>query len=146
MVLRKWLAVNAGIAMMVMLWIAPVSAGRMVIRGVITNWHRVKDKVSEKAYFQLVKVQKKMKGSTNREGLMALDSNLPQIPVRSWGRFMADITKVPPGEYLIALQRGLSSTPILVKDGKPLIIKIPGDFPLNVGRVELEISFPGQGR
>jgi hypothetical protein len=125
--------------MVIMLALAPVRAGKMIITGVITNWYQAKDKVSDKAYFQLVKKQHKLSSNTDREGLAAINSNLPKIPVRSSGGFRADLTKVPPGEYFIALQRGHSSTPILVKDGKPLIFKIPGDFPLKLGKVQLEM-------
>jgi hypothetical protein len=139
LVLKKWLAVGMVIAVVVMWGKGPVSAGEVVITGMVTNWYQVKNKVSDKAYFQVVKKQEKLTSKTDKEGLAALDSNLPKIPVRSSGGFRANLSKVPPGEYFIALQRGLSSTPILVKDGNPLIFKIPGDFPLNLGNVTLEM-------
>ena len=137
--MRKALVVSVAVAVAVILGQAPVRGGEVAITGLITNWYQVKDKVSEKAYFQLVKKQHKLVGNTDKEGLAAFDSNLPRIPVRNSGGFRVNLSKVPPGEYFIALQRGLASTPILVKDGNPLIIKIPGNFPLNVGSVQLEM-------
>jgi hypothetical protein len=139
LVLKKWLAVGVVIAVVVLWGKGPVNAGEVVITGMVTNWYQVKNKVSDKAYFQVVKKQEKLTSKTDKEGLAALDSNLPKIPIRNSGGFRANLSKVPPGEYFIALQRGLSSTPILVKDGKPLIFKIPGDFPLNLGNVKLEM-------
>ncbi len=137
--LKVWLSAGVGLTVMVMLSQAPVSAGEAVVTGVITNWHQVKGKVSEKAYFQPVQKQEKLTGRTDKEGLATLDSDLPKLTVRSSGGFRVDLAKAPPGNYFIALQRGFSSTPILVKDGNPLIIKIPGEFPLNVGNVKLEM-------
>lgn len=138
-VLRKWLAGSLAIAVMAMLAQAPVKAGEVVVTGLITNWHQVKDKVPEKAYFQVVKKEHQLKGNTDKEGLAAFDSNLPRVAVRNSGGFQVNLSKVPPGEYFIALQRGYASAPILVKNGNPLIFKIPGDFPLNVGNVKLEL-------
>lgn len=117
----------------------PVKAGGASLTGVITNWYQVKDRVSGKAYFQLVKKQEQLKSNTDKDGLAAIDSNLPQVAVRSTGGFRVNLGKMPPGEYFIALQRGLASAPILVKNGSPLIIKIPGEFPLDVGNVKLEM-------
>jgi hypothetical protein len=139
MVLRKWLAVGVGLAVAVMLGQAPAWAGGGSITGVITNWYQVKDKISGKAYFQLVKKEEKLSASTDKEGLQALKSEFPRIPVRNTGGFQVTVDKLPPGEYIIALQRGMASTPILVKNGRPLVIKIPGNFPLNVGNVKLEM-------
>ena len=137
--MRKWLAVGVGLAVAVMLGQAPARAEGGSITGVITNWYQVKDKISEKAYFQLIKKEEKLSASTDKEGLQALKSEFPRIPVRHSGGFRVHVDKLPPGEYIIALQRGMASTPILVKNGRPLIIKMPGDFPLNVGRVKLEM-------
>lgn len=137
--MRQGLTLGAMLAAVVLWGYAPLSAGGVVIKGVITNWGQVKGKVSAQAYFQLVKVQEKMAGTTNSEGLAALESKLPEVPVDRWGKFKAHLAELPPGEYIIALQRGLASAPILVKDGKPVIIKVPGKFPLDVGKVKLEI-------
>lgn len=139
MVLRKWFALGVLLALLVMLGQEPARAGEVVISGMVTNWYQVKNKVSDKAYFQVVKKQEKLTSRADKEGLMVLDSNLPTINVRSSGGFRENLATLPPGEYFIALQRGLSSTPILIKDGNPLIFKVPGEFPLNVGNVKLEM-------
>jgi hypothetical protein len=109
------------------------------VTGVISNWYQVKSKISDKAYFQVVKKEEQLKSSTNQEGLAAIVSNLPQVTIRSTGGFQVNLANLPPGDYFIALQRGMASPPILVKDGSPLLIKIPGKFPLNVGNVKLEM-------
>lgn len=137
--MRKWLAVGVGLAVAVMLSQAPARAGGGSVTGVITNWYQVKGKISEKAYFQLVKKEEKLSASTDKEGLQALKSEYPRLNVRTTGGFQVTVDKLPPGEYIIALQRGMASTPILVKDGRPLVVKIPGDFPLNFGKVKLEM-------
>jgi len=138
-VLRTWFALGVGMALAVTLGAAPAMAGGGSITGVITNWYQVKDKVSSKAYFQLVKKDHKLASNTDKEGMAAITSNLPKIDVRTSGGFQVSTANLPPGEYFIALQRGLASAPIVVKDGSPLIIKIPGNFPLNVGNVKLEM-------
>jgi hypothetical protein len=126
-------------ALAVMMAAAPGWAGGGRLTGVIDNWYRVKNKVSAKAYFQFVKKQEKLASNSDQEGLAALVSALPRVEVRSSGGFQADVADLPPGEYFIALQRGLASAPIVVKDGKPLLIKVPGKFPMNVGNVKLEM-------
>ena len=115
------------------------AAGGGTVTGVITNWYQVKGKVSDKAYFQLVKNVHMKSANTDKDGLSALKSDLPQVAVRSTGGFQVSLDQVPDGEYFIALQRGLSSVPILVKNGRPVLIKVPGKFPLNVGNVKLEM-------
>lgn len=137
--MRTWFAAGVVIALVVMLGQEPVRAGEVVISGMVTNWYQVKNKVSDKAYFQVVKKQEKLTSRADKDGLMVLDSNLPTINIRSSGGFRENLANLPPGEYFIALQRGLSSTPILIKDGNPLIFKVPGEFPLNVGNVKLEM-------
>lgn len=125
---------------MVILWArAPLRAGDVVISGLITNWYQLKGKVPEKAYFQLVKKQHQLKMDADRAGLAAFASDLPKIPIRNSGGFRVNLGKVPPGEYFIALQRAFASAPIVVKDGNPLLFKVPGRFPLNVGNVKLEL-------
>jgi len=123
-------------ALVVMMAQAPAWPGDVVVSGVITNWYQVKDKVPEDAYFQLIKKQPQLKGNTNRAGLAAFESDLPRI---------VNLGEVPPGEYFIALQRGFAAAPIVVRDDNPLIFKVPGDFPLNVGNVKLELPL-GQER
>jgi hypothetical protein len=137
--LGKWLALVAALAVALMLGQAPAMAGEGSVTGLITNWYQVKGKVSGKAYFQVVENVHMKSASTDKEGLEALKSDLPRVTVRNSGGFQVNLDKVRPGEYFIALQRGFSTTPILVKDGKPLLIKVPGTFPLNVGNVKLEL-------
>jgi hypothetical protein len=138
--LRQRLAVVMGLAMALMLSRGPAgAAGGGTVTGVISNWHQVKGKVSDKSYFQLVKNVHMKSASTDKDGLQALKSDLPQVSVRNTGGFQVNLDSVPPGEYFIALQRGLPTTPILLKDGKPLLIRVPGKFPLNVGNVKLEM-------
>jgi hypothetical protein len=139
MELRTWLAVGVGLALAVMLGQGPARAGGGSVTGVITNWYQVKSKIAGKAYFQLVKKEHQLKAGVDKQGLAALVSDLPRVNVRSTGGFQVNLDKVPNGEYFIALQRGLDSAPILVKDGSPVIIKVPGKFPLNVGNVKLEM-------
>ncbi len=137
--LRTWIVLVVGVAVAVMSGAAPALAGGGSVTGVITNWYQVKDKVSGKAYFQFVKKEHQLASNTDKDGTAAITSNLPKIDVRSSGGFQANAVSLPPGEYFIALQRGLASAPIVVKDGSPLIIKVPGQFPLNVGNVKLEM-------
>lgn len=130
---------GVGLALVIMWARVPVNAGDVVLSGLITNWYQLKGKVPEKAYFQLVKKQHQLKGDTDRAGLAAFASDLPKIPIRNSGGFRINLGKVPPGEYFIALQRAFASAPIVVKDGNPLLFKVPGRFPLNVGNVKLEL-------
>jgi hypothetical protein len=142
--LRKWGVLWVAGAAWLALAATPALAGGGSVSGVVTNWYQVKDKVSPKAFFQFVKKEEKLASGTDKEGLGAITSNLPQIVVRSSGGFQANAAGLPPGDYFIALQRGLPSAPIVVKDGSPLIIKVPGKFPLNVGSVKLEMPI-GKG-
>lgn len=135
-----------GLALTVTLATAPVGAGDVVVSGLITNWYQVKSKVPDKAYFQLVKKRHQLKANTDKAGLAAFASDLPRIPVRNSGGFRVNLGQVPSGEYFIALQRGFASAPILVQDGSPLIFKVPGRFPLNVGNVKLELPLGEEPR
>jgi len=139
-VLRKWLAVvMLGLVAGVLGAPTPARAGEAVISGLITNWYQVKGKVPEKAYFQVVKKEHQLRSGTDKEGHGAFESKLPRVAVRNSGGFRVNLAKLPPGEYFIALQRGFAAAPILVQNGNPLIIKIPGDFPKNLGNIQLEL-------
>jgi len=137
--LRKRIVTGIGLALVFLLVGVPLEAENAVVSGLITNWYRVRGKVPESAYFQVIKKEHQLKAYTDRAGLSAFVSDLPRIPLGNSGRFRVDLDTVPPGEYFLALQRGFASPPILVKGGSPLLIKIPGSFPLNVGEVELEL-------
>ncbi len=144
--MKKWAMAGIGLALVIMWTTSPVRAGDVVVNGLITNWYQVKGKLPEEAYFQLVKKEHQLRSGTDKSGLGAFVSNLPRIPVRKSGGFRANLGKVPPGEYFIALQRGFVSAPIVVKDGNPLIFKVPGRFPLNVGNVQLELPLGEEPR
>lgn len=137
--MKNWRRWGLGVALAVTVAWTPAWAGGSCLSGVITNWYQVKSKVSGKGYFQFVRKQEKLSSNSDKEGLSALVSNLPRLDVKSSGGFQGDVADLPPGEYFIALQRGLTSAPIVVKDGNPLLIKVPGKFPLNVGNVKLEM-------
>jgi len=139
MLRRRLWAVGAVLAAVVMLGYAPLEAGGMVVKGVISNWSQARGKVSDKAFFQLVKVEKKMASRTDRDGLASLVSDLPEIPVTRWGSFKVNLGQLPPGDYMIALQRGLPAAPIVVKDGKPAIFKVPGKSPVDLGKLKVEV-------
>jgi hypothetical protein len=115
------------------------SEGGGTVTGVISNWYQIKGRISDKAFFQVVKKEEQLKSRTDKDGLAALVSNLPQVTIRGTGGFQVNLAGLPRGDYFIALQRGYASVPILLKDGHPLLINIPGKFPLNVGNVKLEM-------
>ncbi len=137
--MKTWTMVGLGLALMVIMGRSPAGAGDPVVTGVIANWPQVKSRVAEGAYFQVVRQEEKLSGHTDNHGRAVLKSALPRVELRSSGGFRVNLAKAPPGEYFIALQRGLPTTPILVKDGRPVLIRVPGDFPLNLGRVRLEL-------
>ena len=137
--MRKRIVTGIGLALVFLLVGVPLEAENAVVSGLITNWYRVRGKVPESAYFQLVKNKHQLNLNSDQAGLGAFTSDLPRIPLGNSGRFRVDLDKVPPGEYFIALQRGFASPPILVKGGSPLLFQNPGSFPLNVGEVELEL-------
>ncbi len=138
--MRQWVLMALGVALVVLGSQNPAkSEGGGVVTGVISNWYQIKAKISDQAFFQVVKKEEQLKSRTDKDGLAALVSNLPQVAVRSTGGFQVNLANLPPGDYFIALQRGYASAPILLKDGHPLLIKIPGKFPVNVGNVKLEM-------
>lgn len=144
--MRKWLATAVALSAVLLFGSTAWSASDMVVSGVINNWKEVRARVPASAYLQLVKMQEKMKGITDAQGLAAYDSKFPKISVSPNGSFRVDIKGLPPGDYIIALQHavppGASGTPFLGKEEKVLVIKIPGEFPLDVGKVEVAVFIP----
>ena len=144
--MRRWLVMAVMLGAVVMFGASSVSAARMEVSGFILNWKEVKARVPASAYLQLVKVEDKMKGSTDAQGLSAFDSKLPKVTVRADGSFRLDLKNLPKGKYLIALQRALpskaikSGTPLLITgESNPLVIEIPGEFPLDGGNVNVGV-------
>ena len=144
--MRKRIVTGIGLALVFLLVGVPLEAENAVVSGLITNWYRVKGKVPGEAYFQVVKKEHQLKSGRDKSGLGAFLSDLPRIPVRKSGGFRVNLGQLPPGEYSIALQRGYSAPPIVVKDGNVVIFKVPGRFPLNVGNVQLELPLGEEPR
>jgi hypothetical protein len=121
----------------------------VVITGIISDWKEVKAKIPETAYFQLVKYTEKMKGTTDEEGFAAFDSKLPKIKVRDDGSFKLSVKELPEGRYFVALQRAIpkamygedtaAAVPILITKKGALVIEVPGEFPVNVGKVSVAV-------
>lgn len=144
--MSRWLVMAMALGV-VFLWAGSAfSAERVVITGVIADWQAVKTRVPETAYLQLVKYGKDMKGSEDEQGFFALDSKLPKVQVRANGSFKITVKSLSDGDYIFALQRAVpkemsggsigTAVPILVNDkGQPLGIQVPGNYPMNVGKV-----------
>lgn len=143
--MKTWLSLAAALGAVLLLVTCSFGAG-MEISGTIADWKEVKARVPASAYLQLVKYTDKMKGTTDEEGFSAFDSKLPKIKVRDNGAFKLTVKELPAGKYFLALQRALpkemagesmvSAVPILVTDkGQALVLEVPGDFPVNVGKV-----------
>ncbi|MEJ2070042.1 MAG: hypothetical protein P8X65_00490 [Syntrophobacterales bacterium] len=122
----------------------------MEVKGVVSDWGELKVKIPPSAYFQVVKLEDNLRGNTDSQGFAAFISEFPKIKVRADGSFRVDLKDVPSGKYFIALQRAVpremygedkgSAIPILVtKKGSPLLIEVPGSFPLDVGRVDVAV-------
>ena len=144
--MRKWLLMALVLGTVVTFGSTSWSASQMVVSGVINNWREVKARVPANAYLQLVKIEDKMKGSTDAQGLSAFDSKFPKVTVRANGSFRLDLKNLPEGKYFIALQRAIDSsaiksgTPLLITgEGSPLIIEIPGEFPRDMGKVDIGV-------
>ena len=148
--MRKWLTLSVALTMLFLGGIPSPSAARMEVKGVVADWGELKDKIPPTAYFQVIKLEDNLKGTTDPQGFSAFNSEFPKIKVRADGSFRVDLQDVPSGKYFIALQRAVpremsgedkaSAVPILVtKEGTPLLIEVPGTFPLDVGRVEVAV-------
>jgi hypothetical protein len=143
--MRRWLALAVALGAVLLCVSSSLSAERVVITGIIVDWKAVKAKIPESAYFQLVKYRDKMKGTSDQEGFAAFDSKLPKIKVRDDGSFKVSIKELGEGKYFIALQRAVpkeiygedteAAVPVLVTEKGALVIQVPGEFPVNVGKV-----------
>jgi len=122
----------------------------MEVKGVVEDWGELKVKIPPSAYFQVVKLESNLQGNTDSQGFSAFNSDFPKIEVRADGSFRVDLKDVSEGKYFIALQRAVpremsgesmaTAIPILItKEGKPLLIDVPGTFPLDVGRVDVAV-------
>lgn len=148
--MRKWLAIAVALGAVFLFGTASWSAAKMEVKGVINDWSELKVKIPPSAYFQVVKLEEKLQGTTDAQGFSAFNSEFPKIQVRADGSFRIDLQDVPPGKYFIALQRAVpqeisggdkaTAIPIVItREGNPLLIEVPGDFPLNVGRVDVAV-------
>ncbi len=148
--MKRWLAVVAVLSAVCLQVNFSWGAGGVEVAGVVANWQKVKEKVPESAYFQLVKFHKELKGTTDSEGYSAFESKLPKIKVKADGSFKLVAKTLSDGNYFIALQRALpkevtgdsiaSAIPILITEKEePFIIQVPGDYPLNAGKVFLAV-------
>ena len=152
--MRKWLAITVALGAVFLFVSSSWSAAEMEVKGIIGDWMEGKTKIPDSAYFQLVKVEKEMKGTSDAQGLSAFDSKFPKISVQDDGSFRVDVKDLPKGRYIIALQRAVpreistgdlkgAIPPILITGkGEPLIIEVPGSFPLDVGKVDVAIRAP----
>ncbi len=151
--MRKWLAIAVMLGAVFLLGSSAVSAAKMEVKGVIADWEEGKARLPASAFFQLVKIEENLKGNTDAQGFSAFDSKFPKIKVRADGSFRVDLKDVPAGKYFIALQRAIprevsgdsmaTAIPILITGKKePLIIEVPGTFPLDVGLVDVAIRVP----
>ena len=150
--MKKWLSLTMAFGALFLFVSSSLAAG-LEIEGVIGDWKAVKARVPAKAYLQLVKYGENMKGTTDEEGYSAFDSKLPKIKVKENGSFKLTVKEIPPGKYFIALQRALpkemagesmaSAIPILITEKEQaLVIGVPGNFPMNVGKVFVAVRAP----
>lgn len=151
--MRKWLAVMAVLSAVCLQGSISWGAGGVEVVGVVANWPKVKEKMPDSAYFQLVKFHKELKGTTDSEGYSAFESKLPKIKVKADGSFKLVAKTLSDGNYFIALQRALpkevtgdsiaTAIPILITEKEePFIIQVPGEYPLNAGKVFLAVRVP----
>jgi hypothetical protein len=152
--MKRWLALSVALGALLLFVSPSVGASKMEIKGVIANWKEVKARVPDSAFFQLVKIEDNLKGTSDEQGLSAFDSEFPKLTVLPDDSFRVDVKGLPEGKFFIALQRAMpkdmegaaitSGTPILLnKEGKPVIIEVPGNFPQDVGRVVVAVQPQG---
>jgi len=150
--MKRWLSLAVALGA-VLLFVSFSSSAEMEIQGIIVDWKEVKARVPDSAYLQLVKYGDAMKGSTDEEGYSAFDSKLPKIKVSDKGSFKLTAKDIAPGKYFIALQRALpkemagdsmaTAIPILITEKEQaLIIEVPGNFPMNVGKLFVGVRAP----
>lgn len=151
--MRKWLAIALALGAVFLVGSSSWSAEKMEVKGVIADWGKLKAGLPANAFLQVVKLEDNLQGNTDAEGFSAFDSEFPNILVRADGSFRVDLKNVPNGKYFIALQRAIpkemsgesmtAAIPILItKEGHPLVIEVPGTFPLNAGRVDVAVRAP----
>ena len=151
--MKKWLTIVAALGAVFLFGTVSLSAPKMEVKGVINEWPELKTKIPASAYFQIVKLEEKLQGTTDAQGFSAFNSEFPKIQVRADGSFRVDLKDAPPGKYFIALQRSIpkeiagksmaTAIPIVItKEGSPLLIEVPGKFPLDVGRVDVAVRAP----
>ena len=152
--MRKWLTLAVALIMVFLGGISSPSAARMEVKGVVSDWGELKTKIPPSAYFQVVKLEDNLKGTTDSQGFSAFNSEFPKIKVRANGSFSVDLKGVPSGKYFIVLQRAVpremsgenmaTAIPILItKEGNPVVIEVPGTFPLDVGQVDVAVRGGG---
>ena len=152
--MKKCLTLAVALSVVLLLGSSSWGAATREVKGVVANWGEVQVRVPPSAYFQVIKLEGKLKGTTDSQGFAAFDSEFPKIKVRANGSFRVDLKDVPAGKYFIALQRAVprekygenkaSAIPLLItKDGSPLLIEVPGSFPLDVGRVDVAVRGGG---
>jgi hypothetical protein len=148
--MRKWLAIFVALGVVFLLGTSSGNAARMEVKGVINDWPELKVKLPPSAYFQIIKLEEKLQGTTDAQGFSAFNSKFPRIKVLADGSFRVNLQDVPPGKYFIALQRAVpqemagknkaAAIPIVItREGNPLIIEVPKDLPLDVGRVDVAV-------
>jgi len=148
--MKKRLAIIVALGAVFLFCAVSWSAAKMEVKGVINDWQELQTKIPVSAYFQIVKLEEKMQGNTDAQGFSAFKSEFPKIQVLADGSFRVDLRDAPAGKYFIALQRAVpqemagenkaAAVPILVTaEGQPLVIDVPGKFPLDVGRVDVAV-------
>jgi hypothetical protein len=150
--MKKRLALVAALGAVFLFATVSLSAAKMEVKGVINDWPELKNKIPASAFFQVVKLEEKLQGTTDAQGFSAFNSELPKIQVRADGSFRVDLKDAPPGQYFIALQRAIpkemagesmaTAIPILINKEGPLVIEVPGKFPLDVGQVDVAVRGP----